>query len=307
MSATKSDLVELSGKRLLINGIFYLIPRRLLKKRLKGLGAIIAPAPHKAPRIDAIIAGSGLDEGLVRSLRRQGVPVWDEVSLAEALGLIDGHGERMGRLRGLCYSPQADAQSWRALCEVLEFWPEGEGLWQGVAYVRSFLDRWSIADSRVPARWFTRAANGTEEPRLALARYADMGLQWRWRRKHLRRVMAQLPEGVTALRLCAPRLYSEAVVELLKHPRAASLRHLSLPWTPLYGGRREEELALLRSGRLGQLQGLDLRGCHLRVADAGQLRAALPAGALLHDPGGRGQVWSTDELREWLRAHDYVF
>jgi hypothetical protein len=298
--------LKLSGKRLLLSGDFYLIPKRHLKKHLRALGAILAPSPRRAPRIDAVIAGSNPNEAHLLPLRRQGVPIWDEVSLAEAMGLVDGHGERMARLRGLCYAPSADAYTWRALCEVLEFWPPGEGLSQGLEYVRAFLDRWSVSDSRVPWRWYDRAANGTFEPRLRLVRYADMGLQMRWRPRHLPHVFAQLPPGVTALRVWAPYLSHGA---LLAHAASLpALRHLSLPWAHLHEGRRQDELPLLSSPLLARLEGLDLRQCRLRPGELERLRAAgVGLRALLHDaPSGWSGLLDAGRRAQWLRDNDYV-
>jgi hypothetical protein len=222
-------------KRVILDGVFYLRPRRMLKKSLKGCGAVVAPSLKQAARPDLLVQGSTPDGALEYQVRQRGGLVIDEVELAQALGLIDGANELAAALRQVIYEEDFSARAWRRLCYLLEFWPLEDGLLQGVDYARHFADRWPAPLRRSPPRWAVRAANGVAEPRLALCSYVDLGLHLRMTPGRMRNLLEQLPEHVEGLRLIMPGGDQRVAEALLEHPVARGLRYLCLACMDLRG------------------------------------------------------------------------
>lgn len=274
-------------KRVILDGIFYLRPRRLLKKSLKACGAIVAPSLKQAPRPDLVVQGSSPTHYLEVLTIRHGGLVIDEVMLAQSLRLIDSASERSQLLRELIYDESFDALSWRRLCYLLEFWPREDDLLQGLDYARHFVDRWSEPLRRSPARWALRVANGGHDPRLALASYIDLGLCYRLTPGRLLRLLEQLPQHATGLRLVAPNLDSLSVEKLLAHPAARRLRYLCLAGANLRGQEK-----ILLQAQLPELEVLDLSLCSL----PGAMQADLLSSR--HRPKLR-----TVHMRSWRMLH----
>ncbi len=159
---------DLRGCHVLVSGRFWLTPQRHIKRHLRTLGAVIATEPRRAPRVDALFYGDDANQWWVEEARTKGWALWDEVALNEMLGLMHEPAQHMESLRGLCHDPKVDAGTWRQICAVLEFWPQGESMQEAIDYVQYFVDRWSKEDRRGLPIWYKRARSGTLEPRLTL-------------------------------------------------------------------------------------------------------------------------------------------
>ncbi len=249
--------LDLLDKRVVLDGQFTLIPRRQLRTRLRGCGARV-PRSSRAilrliqrDRVDALIIGN--NPLLIKHIRGP-VQVWDEVSAATAVGLLDDPSVRLTRLRDLLHQPPAP-QVWSQVCTCLEFWPEDEALDLGLDYAEHHLRGWPDALREAPRRWFERVCSGGREPRLALARAARFtgpGVNPVLMRGI---VSAHDASNLTQLAFDRCALTQPALVALGKHMALPKLTRLEITNQPFDHHR---EAALAEAPALARLRTLTL-------------------------------------------------
>lgn len=84
---------------------------------------------------------------------------------------MDNTQQAFGELRSLLHEAKAASEDrWRALCELLDDWPEQETMPSAIAYAQSHLRAWPSNLRQMPKRWQTQLVRRQAAPQLALAR-----------------------------------------------------------------------------------------------------------------------------------------
>lgn len=146
----------------------------------------------------------------------------------------------MERLRELCtrsatqsseyHRTCAMEEKWREICALLEMWP-ADSLDGAIAACDRMLEQWPDAVRTTPERWWSRAARGHRERRLAITRTLDI------RRAQLGESgildLLEQPDitEITSLRIEGEDLSPHALEMLASTPALRTLRHLYLNHT----------------------------------------------------------------------------
>lgn len=156
----------------------------------------------------------------------QGVTVWDEWELLDALGINEGMSQRSVRLRELAAVAPARS-SWERVCRELVSWPDEE-LEVAVGYLEPYLADWPHGDRVARKGWAAQLLKTGRAPHMRL---------------------------VAHLNLCEMGVSNPKAVRLAGSPDVRSLKSLVLSWNRI---QDSGALALARSPHLRGLRRLDL-------------------------------------------------
>lgn len=158
--------LSLHGKKIILSGVFWKVPRRRLVKRIKAIGASLHPSVRTMPaRMDVAVITEGYDPELIEAATARGAQVYPEDEFLEAIGWHYGMDRRLSELRGLLQGAQTP-QHWWDICQLLEFWTEGVEV--GVRYVKDHARAWPSELKPAPGKWLGRVAAGHREPRVEI-------------------------------------------------------------------------------------------------------------------------------------------
>lgn len=237
--------VFIAGRPFALAGRFSRFAPGEISDAITRAGGVVEPRARG--RFEVLVAGVDAQEFELHA-RERGVAVVSEDRAAGMFQLGFDTPRRRSAVEATLARPK-DGVRWRRLCELLDLWPDDDTLAPAIERVRAVVSTWSDEECDAPAHWVRRAQEGSEDPRLSVAR--------RW-----------CVEGDLA-----------AMTALLGNTRAVpSPRHVALHRARVRDG---ELPALVAAATRAGLAALDLRG-NLLGPSSGRYIAAEPALAGVH-------------------------